>query len=299
MVKKLLLILRKSICIALLPPFFLDCVVALGVADNRGNAQWVASGFLYGEKVDPAVDRYTVFLVTARHVMTDLKQAMKSGYMMGHPATTVVMRFNPEPGESARQFPVPMDRWFVSDDESVHAAVALINTGFLRENGVKRLVFFEGDQNVANSAKARELGISEGDGVYVLGFPMGLVESSQRNFAIVKGGTVARISDCLAGVGNSFLIDSLIFPGNSGGPVVNRPEMGSVQGTKPQPAAYLIGMIEGYIPYEDYALSAQTLRPRVIFEENSGLAEVIPVDAVQKVVKIAIDKIGAQGGNLQ
>jgi S1-C subfamily serine protease len=209
------------------------------------------------------------------------------------------MRFNPEPGEPARQFPVPMDRWFVSDDLSVHAAVAPVNTDFLRENGVKRLAFFESDQNVANRAKARELGISEGDGVYVLGFPMGLVEGGERNFAIVKGGTVARISDCLAGVGNSFLIDSLIFPGNSGGPVVNRPEMGSVQGTKVQSAAYLIGMIEGYIPYEDYALSAQTLRPRVIFEENSGLAEVIPVDAVQQVIKIAIENLNRETKDLQ
>ena len=74
---------------------------------------------------------------------------------------------------------------------------------------------------------------------------------------------------------------------------MNRPETGAVQGTRPQNAAYMIGFIEGYIPYEDYAVSAQTQRPRVIFEENSGLAEVIPVDAVQQVVKQAIAKLAS------
>lgn len=48
MIKNVLSVLRSSICLALIPPIFLDCAVALGVADSRGNAQWVASGFLYG-----------------------------------------------------------------------------------------------------------------------------------------------------------------------------------------------------------------------------------------------------------
>jgi S1-C subfamily serine protease len=293
MINKLPAILRRSICLALIPPTFLNCVVALGTADNAGKTQWVASGFLYGEKLASSSNRYTVFLVTARHVVNDLKDAIASGHMMGHPATSVVMRFNPEVGEAARQFSIPLERWVMTDDQSNHAAVAPIDPDFLRSNGVTRLAFFESDLSVANKARAKELGLSEGDGVYVLGFPLGLVEQSQHSFVIVRGGTIARIGDCLAGERQTFLIDSMIFPGNSGGPVVNRPETGAVQGTRPQNAAYLIGFIEGYIPYEDYAVSAQTQRARVIFEENSGLAEVIPVDAVQQVVKQAIAKLAS------
>lgn len=296
MLKKILRVLGGPICLALIPPVYLDCVVALGVADNNGKAQWVASGFLYGERLSESSDRYTVFLVTARHVVTDLQHTMASGYLMGHRAASVVMRFNPDPGEPAREFPVPMDKWVASDDPAIHAAAAPLNTNFLREHGVAHLAFFEGDQSVANRAKAKELGISEGDGVYVLGFPLGLVEQGERNFVIVRGGTIARISDCLAGQRQSFLVDALIFPGNSGGPVVSRPEISAVQATKPQTASYLIGFIEGYIPYEDYAVSAQTQRPRVIFEENSGLSEVIPVDEVQQVVKLAIGKLEQRSG---
>ena len=49
--------------------------------------------------------------------------------------------------------------------------------------------------------------------------------------------------------------------------------------------AWLIGVVSGYVPYEDVAISAQTNRPRVIFEENSGMAVVIPIDR-------ALDAIG-------
>ncbi len=283
-------LMRRSICLALLPPIFLDCVVALGVAGGGGNAKWVASGFLYGERMSPGLNQYAVFLVTARHVVDDLKSAMASA-AAGQGASNVVMRFNPEPGRSAREFPLPMDQWFIDDAASKHVAVAPVNIDFLREHGVRTLAFFESDRSVADRARDKQIGLSEGDGVYVLGFPMGLVEQGQRNFVIVRDGTIARIQDCLVGERPTFLIDAMVFPGNSGGPVVNRPSSGAVQGTKPQTAAYLIGMVEGYIPYEDYAVSAQTHRPRVIFEENSGLAEVTPVDEIERVVKKAIEKL--------
>jgi hypothetical protein len=36
---------------ALLVPFFLDCVVALGATDAAGNTGWLGTGFFYGRKV--------------------------------------------------------------------------------------------------------------------------------------------------------------------------------------------------------------------------------------------------------
>jgi hypothetical protein len=52
---------------------------------------------------------------------------------------------------------------------------------------------------------------------------MGLVEE-ERNYVIARQGAIARIRDTLAGSTSRFLIDALIFPGTSGGPVVTRPE---------------------------------------------------------------------------
>ena len=63
------------------------------------------------------------------------------------------------------------------------------------------------------------------------GFPMGQV-GKERNYTIVRHGSLARVRDAIVGSSESFLVDTLIFPGNSGGPVVIRPEALAVGGTK-------------------------------------------------------------------
>ena len=144
--------------------------------------------------------------------------------------------------------------------------------------------YFQSDSHVADRGKTTEIGLAEGDGVYVLGFPMGLVGST-RNFVVARQGIIARIQDFLADATDRFLIDALIFPGNSGSPVITKPELASIEGTKNQDRSYLIGVVKDFIPYRDAAISQQTQRPRIVFEENSGLAEVIPMDAVKKLIE--------------
>ncbi len=78
---------------------------------------------------------------------------------------------------------------------------------------------------------------------------------------------------------------SMIFPGNSGGPVVTKPEAMSIQGTKSQSAAYLIGIVAQSIVYRDVAISLQTKKPRVVFEDNSGLASVVPVQYLADLIQ--------------
>jgi hypothetical protein len=73
-------------------------------------------------------------------------------------------------------------------------------------------------------------------------------------------------------------VDAFIFPGNSGGPVMRQ------CAGAPAGEICLIGMVKGYLPYSDVASSRQTGRPRVTFEENSGLAVVIPVDAIERAI---------------
>ena len=106
-----------------------------------------------------------------------------------------------------------------------------------------------------------------------------------RNYAIVRQGAVARISEYLDGKTKSFLIDSFVFPGNSGGPVILKPEINSIQGTKSNSKAMLVGVVEGYQPYIDIASSLQTKHQRIAFEENSGLAVIFPMDCVNEMLK--------------
>ena len=59
-------------------------------------------------------------------------------------------------------------------------------------------------------------------------------------------------------------------------------------------SAKLIGLVSGYLPYQDIARSDQTGRPILAAHENSGLAEVVPIDAVQETISVAIKKYEGQ-----
>jgi hypothetical protein len=258
---------------ALIPPFYLDCVVAIGTTDAAGNHRWVASGFLYGVRLPDGEPRtHQVYLVTNRHVLAELPHAY--------------LRFNPQADKPARELNLSLfddngePLWFCHPDAEVDVAVAPINFDLLEERELK-VAFFKNDQNIATVATMNELGVTEGDFTYVLGFPMGLV-GDYRNSVIVRGGTIACIRDTLAKSNNTFLVDAFVFPGNSGGPVILKPEAMAIEGTPAPNASLLIGIVRAYVPYEDVAVSLQTNRPRVVFEENSGLAAVQPVDLIEE-----------------
>jgi S1-C subfamily serine protease len=106
----------------------------------------------------------------------------------------------------------------------------------------------------------------------------------QKNYVIARQEAIARISELLEGASRTFLVDSFVFPGNSGGPVVIKPEVVAIGGAKSNQKALLVGVVLAYQPYIDVAISGQTKRPRVSFEENSGLAIVLPVDNVNEMV---------------
>lgn len=264
---------------ALIPPFFANCVVAIGVDPlNNGKRMWVASGFLYGDYVrdnEDGTKQYRVYLATNRHVFENLPK--------------VYLRFNPTSSEPAREYLLSLsDRngaklWFPHPKAEVDVAVIPINIKLLKEHAMQ-VSYFRSASDVANVDKLNELGVTEGDFVYTLGFPMGLV-GGERNVVIVRSGSIARIRDVLVRANQEYLIDAFIFPGNSGGPVISKPEALAIEGTKSQDAAYLIGIIKSYVSYRDVAVSLQSKRERIIFEENSGLAAVHPIDFVQEAIK--------------
>lgn len=263
---------------ALIPRFFLDCVVAIGMPSGKEQVNWIASGFLYGDffqKGEEGKNIYHVYLITNRHVFKELKQ--------------VLLRFNPTGKEAAKQYSLDLVDasskkmlWTPHPNPNIDIAVIGINVKLLREHKIQ-VAYFKSDQHIAALDKIAELGITEGDFVYTLGFPMGLI-GPERNYVIVRSGNIARIQDAIDHRSNEFLIDAFIFPGNSGGPVVTKPEAMAIRETKAVSSAYLVGVIQSYVPYQDVAISVQTKRPRVVFEENSGLTSVIPIDFVKEAI---------------
>jgi hypothetical protein len=290
---------------ALIPPFFINSVVALGGMQSipqtgqpdRVEWQTTGTGFFYGYLVennaDPTKKMYEIYLVTARHVV------------QGHLAANrgdLKARINPKESTSpVQEFSIPNkvsdseSAWFYHPDPKIDIAIVRTNLPELNKLGFEPS-FFLNDQSLVRTRLA-ENQVSAGDGIFVLGFPMNLA-GVQRNYVIVRQGVIARISEMLEKASNSFLVDSFVFPGNSGGPVVLKPEAFSIQGTKSQSHAALIGLVTSYRPYSDLAVSPQTGRPRVVFEENSGLAEVLPVDYIEETIKAWRSKQGLKDADL-
>lgn len=223
---------------------------------------------------------YNVYLVTNKHVLSSLD--------------VILVRFNPKNDQSSKDYPVALkDKdgkviWTGHPDPDIDVAVIRVNINHVREEGMK-CEFFESDKHVQTIDKLISEETMEGDFVYVLGFPMGIV-SKERQHVFVRGGVIARIKDLFEKRAKDFVVDSPVFPGNSGGPVVSKPEMNHIEGTKPKNKADLIGIVKSYIPYTDVAISQQTNRPRITFEENSGLTRVEPVDHIIQTIKEAEKK---------
>lgn len=266
---------------ALFPPEYLDTVVAIGERGNGGPLAFVATGFLYGHAVQ--VDErdyktlYQVFLVTNRHV------AQGEGQL--------VARLNGEVPSMPKTFSLPAlesdggDVWTVHPGDS-DVAVMKVSATLLSSQQLRYRAFQKGDNTISRQ-DAVDLGVGEGSGVFVLGFPMGIVSDNQ-NFVIVRSGILARVQDWLQEGADDFLIDALVFPGSSGSPVITTPEPIAITDTQRLAVSRLIGMVVSYIPYNDVAVSPQTGDPRVVFTENSGLARVIPVDAIEETVELAM-----------
>ena len=143
--------------------------------------------------------------------------------------------------------------------------------------------FFAQDQHTIHRAQMPAEEIAAGDGVFVLGFPMNLA-GQQRNYVIVRQGAIARISEMIENASPTFMIDAFVFPGNSGGPIVLKPDAIAIQGTKAHLNAALIGMVIQSRLYLDNAVSQQTGHARILFEENAGLADVVPIDLVDEAI---------------
>jgi hypothetical protein len=293
---------------ALVPPYFMFCVVALGgsipqISENTLiGYKWsaVGTGFFYGHLVktddDPAKRAYNIYLVTAKHVVDGWKTLQATIGSRGLATSELMIRVNPVSVLSGpTDVPLselinPWSPGWTSHPHGKDISVLSVNIDKLQRDF--NVSFFANDVVIADRHKLKEMGIAAGDGTFVLGFPMGLTENVH-SAVIVREGIIARIEDLLNYGAESFMIDSFVFPGNSGGPVLLKPEIISIKGTQNHPEPYLIGVVDAYQPYRKPAVSLQTQETRIVFEENSGLANILPIDFVEDT--IVTDSIVSEG----
>ena len=82
---------------ALIPPGYFDCVVAIGYRNDNGYIKWIGTGSLFGrffQRVSGTERQYHIFIVTNKHVLVN--------------RNTVVIRFNPSGANSAKDDDIPL-----------------------------------------------------------------------------------------------------------------------------------------------------------------------------------------------
>jgi hypothetical protein len=125
--------------------------------------------------------------------------------------------------------------------------------------------------------------------IFFLSYQPG-IEPQGKISPVIRSGSISLISD-----DKTFYIDGAAFPGNSGSPVFLKPspirfdeQEISIGGDKL--GGKFIGIIGEYIPYREVAISVQTQRPRVVFEENTGLSKVWSVAFIKEIIESEIFK---------
>jgi len=264
---------------SLIPTYFLDSVAAIGVRAERDSIKYVATAFLVGlqgSTKDSKEGSYWTFVVTNRHVVTPQRQLW--------------IRFRaPATDQPATPYRVPSgeshaEAWILHPDPSVDLAVLPLDAlAIPAESRPNR--FLTLDRYAITREELRASECNEGNEVFILGFPLGIAGTSQ-NDVIVRHGIIARIRDWYDGRTKDFLVDSSIYPGNSGGPVVLKPVLWSACHRPRITQPRLLGLVAAYLPYRDVAESRQTGMIRLVSEENSGLAKVVPIDTVIELTSV-------------
>lgn len=262
---------------AIIPSAYRDAVVALGIDGNDGKRLWVGTGFLVGRKEQDVSDAYTIYIITNKHVVENFD--------------FLLVRFNNAESVGVQDLAMPLresGKKLYSEHSNKDSDIVAIQIapGVLIEKHLK-LSFFDLSKHGFTLSKMQETGIEEGSLVYALGFPMNLMNDKIKA-PIVRVGCISRIADAFVSPDetDSYLVDAQIFPGNSGGPVLNRPEIVSIEGTSSNSNCGLIGILSAYVPYREILFSKQTGELRMIQEENSGLTIVHPVDRIKEVVEM-------------
>lgn len=270
---------------AIIPSFFMSAVVALGMALPDGKKHWIGTGFIVGRKEKEAPGLSTYYIITNKHVVANQGQ--------------ILVRFNSLSGELIKDYTIDLHDTMGNNQYSAHPnentdviAVQIIPQKLIDDKSIWGA--FDLDDHALTLERMKDTGVEEGSLVYALGFPMNLVDPIK--VPICRLGCISRVTDAfiLKSGTPTFLVDAQTFPGNSGGPIIYRPEETSITGTPTNTSANLIGILSAYIPYRDTLVSQQTNQPIMIREENSGLTIVHPVDRIKEVVELEWQRIEGQ-----
>lgn len=263
---------------SVIPNNFINAVVAIGVEQQcNGHIEkfWIGTGFLVSMQEPNNIQSSTIYLITNKHVLNG--------------RNTVYIRFNSVSGSFVKDYEIRLidnlgrKTYTEHPDAEVDIIAIQLNPQCLiNDSSIWNAISIETESLDVYAMKMQ--GIDEGWLVYALGFPMNLV--SDFKAPICRMGCISRLADALVQPEKAkcFLVDAQVFPGNSGGPIISKPDNTFTTTGVNYMQAKLLGVLSAYIPYRDILISQQTGETKMVQTENSGLTIVYPVDRIKEVV---------------
>ena len=263
---------------SIIPEGYINSVVSLGMRTPDGE-KWIGTGFFVIRFAGSEQKEAFPMLVTNKHVVNN--------------RDTIILRMRKQKDNTL----VTLDVALIQDGQKIYwehpetnidIAVIPLNGQYINEQG---LVFyaFDIDNNTLSSEELRQNGVDEGALIYMLGYPLGLVNIHSAT-PVCRLGCIARISASQIEETKNFLIDIQNFPGNSGSPIISRPEFIAIQNTKSFDKSVLIGIVHSYIPYQETLINTQTNQIVEVRSENSGIALVHPVEYIKELIDTYISR---------
>lgn len=246
---------------AVLNQLWLKSIVSIEIHDAQGKGTPIGTGFLL------ETPNKHIALATAKHVV--YKNEGKGSLLRN-----IAYRLNRTDGKSI----------LIPDT----VATAQLKSGWFRsktKDVACRLIIREDISDsltIPYSLFLPTRQMESGAPLFIIGFPLGL-RSDQYATPIVRRASIARVDN------DMLIVDGFVYPGNSGSPVIYEPalQLDKVSFTTPiLQGEWFVGMVLSEISYVEPAISLQTKKPRVIFEQNSGLSNVLPADKILELLRV-------------
>lgn len=231
-------------------------VIFLGRMNPKNEPEFSGTAFL--------IDMENIhYLVTAKHVVEEFRNTFGSDNALAFYYNLKNQKYSYNLFSNLKK-KHDVDWVFASNSD-----IAVIPFGISKEFDVKTIP----ESFFLTSDKILEL-----QDTFFISYQPG-IKSKDKIAPIIRSGMISIFNE-----DGTFYLDAFAFPGNSGSPVFIKPSafiftQKGVSAGDPE-ACKFIGIIGEYLTYQEIAISAQTRRPRIVFEENTGLARVWPVQAL-------------------
>jgi hypothetical protein len=142
---------------------------------------------------------------------------------------------------------------------------------------------------IPNDMILKQESLAEGYDVFFFSFQP-QIPIGQKIVPLVRQGMISLIH-----TDKTIVMDALVYPGNSGSPVFVTPTLGLDNAIN----GHFIGVVGAYIPYKEECISLQTEETRIVFEDNTGLAVVYPLNFINDIIgypefKTQIERLGKE-----